>query len=99
MKISLTISFIVLVVLICLTQTALSIQCLEYLSPIYRHETRFVDCPMVSSKDKRQVSPANPAPTPPEPAPASNDKFTVNFQCLITDKTLCDKVDNVFATA
>jgi hypothetical protein len=99
MKFLSTISFIVLVELICLTQMTLSMQCLEYINPIYRHKTRFVDCPMVSSKDKRQVTPGNPEPSTPEPTPASNEKFIVDFLCLIDDKTLCDKVDNVFITA
>jgi hypothetical protein len=76
----------------------LSQQCIEYLNPLYRHKTRFVDCPMVSSKDKRQVSSGNPAPSAPTPK-APNDKFIVDFDCQIADKVLCNKVDNVFITA
>src|SRR5437762_4556093 len=88
MKFLSTIPFVILIGLVCLIQTTMSQSCLEYLNPIYRFETKFVDCPMVSSKykrDKRQETPT--------------DMFTINFQCLIDNKTLCDKVNNVLITA
>ena len=86
MKISSTISLIVLIGLASLIQTTLS-QCLEYLSIFNRKETRTVDCPMVTINKKRQAQ------------PTSDNMFTVDFTCLISDETLCQKVKNVFVTA
>src|ERR1044072_7356966 len=86
MKILSTISLIVLIGLTCLTSIALSEKCLEYLSPLH-HETKFVDCPMVLSNDKRQAQ------------PTSDNMFIVNFCCTASDKVLCNKVENVFITA
>jgi hypothetical protein len=71
----------------CLTQTTLSLKCLEFTKPLYRYKTQTVDCPIVTANDKRQ-------------APSSPDNmFVVDFICLINNVTLCDKVKNVFVTA
>src|SRR4051812_7158398 len=88
MKILSTISFIIIILigLICLTQTTLSHKCIEFKKPIYRYKTQIVDCPMVTANDKRQ------APTP-------DNMFTVDFSCLINDQVLCGKVKNVFISA
>ena len=86
MKILSTIIFIVLIGLVCLTPTTLSQKCLEHLGPLHLHETRMVDCPIVSSIDKRQQ-------------PTSDNLFFVDFHCLITDNILCGKINNVFITA
>ncbi|CAB4399069.1 unnamed protein product [Rhizophagus irregularis] len=88
MKILSKISFIFLIGLICLTQLTLSQKCLEYLRPVYRYETKVIDCPMVSTNDKRQS------------IPTSNDlMFIINFKCLTNDKITCGKVENVLITA
>jgi hypothetical protein len=88
MKILSTVSFIFLIGLVCLTRLTLSLKCLEYLRPVYRYETKVVDCPMVSTNNKRQL------------IPASNDlMFIINFNCLTNDKVICSKVENVLITA
>src|SRR2546423_558322 len=86
MKILSMIFFIVLMGLMHLTQTTLS-QCLEYLSPFNRSEAIVVNCPTVTTNNKRQAQ------------PTSDNMFTVDFTCLISDETLCQKVKNVFITA
>ena len=93
MKILSTISFIILIGLTYLTQTTLSQKqqksqkCIEFTRPIYRYKTVMVDCPMVTTNDKRQ-------------APVTSDNmFTVDFNCLVDDTVLCNKVRNVFITA
>jgi len=90
-KISSIIPFVIFVELICFTQTILTNdlkhlknQCLEFTNPLNHYESRIVDCPTIESLDKR--------------AP-SGDMFVVNFNCKVSDKELCDKVDNVFNTA
>src|SRR4051812_47065407 len=87
MKILSTISLIFLIG--CLIQTSLSQQCIEYSSPFNKNEIKMVDCPMATFNDKRQAS----------PTPTSDDLFKIDFQCLITNETLCNKVNNVFVTA
>ncbi|GBB98211.1 hypothetical protein RclHR1_03170007 [Rhizophagus clarus] len=88
MKVLSSIPFIFLISIVCLTQLSISQKCLEYLRPIYRYETKVVDCPMVSINDKRQL------------IPESNDlMFIINFNCLINDKIMCNKVENVLITA
>ncbi|GET00475.1 hypothetical protein GLOIN_2v1837721 [Rhizophagus clarus] len=86
MKILSTISFVILLELICLVQMTLTEKCLEYIAPFYR-KTKIVECPMVASKDKRQTT------------TNSNNMITVDFHCLTDDKTLCNKVEQVFITA
>src|SRR4051812_18332149 len=85
MKIA-SILFIVVVVLVELLCLTLSEQCIEYIRPLYRQKTKIIDCPTVSFKDKRET-------------PLASNKFTIDFNCLINDKTLCDKVENVFVIA
>ncbi|RIA87718.1 hypothetical protein C1645_776596 [Glomus cerebriforme] len=87
MKILSRISFIILIGLICLTQTTLSAKCITYKRPIFRYEKEVIDCPIVSSNDKRQTQ-ATP-----------DNMFVVNFNCSVADKVLCNKVQNVFVTA
>src|ERR1051325_5723982 len=80
-----TISFIVLIGLVCLIQMTLS-QCVEYVSPLDRIKTRRVDCPMVKL-EKRQAQ------------PTQDNMFKIDFECLVPDKTLCIKVNEVFIAA
>src|ERR1051325_9304801 len=88
MKILSTTSFIVLVGLICLTQTTFSQKCVEYLNQLNGYEPKIVDCPMVvSSMNKRQAQ-----PTP-------DNMFVVDFHCFDVDTALCNKVENAFAYA
>ncbi|UZO16338.1 uncharacterized protein OCT59_007727 [Rhizophagus irregularis] len=82
----LLIYFIIIIGLSCLTPMSLSEKCLDYLSPL-NGETKIVDCPMVSSNDKRQTQ------------PTLDNMFAVDFSCLIDDSVLCDKVEKVFVTA
>ncbi|CAB4399068.1 unnamed protein product [Rhizophagus irregularis] len=86
MKILSTINFIILIGLICLTQT-LSHKCLEFKKPLYKYKTQVVDCPLVTANDKRQTQ------TSPD------NMFVVDFDCSINNATLCDKVKDVFITA
>ncbi|PKY43779.1 hypothetical protein RhiirA4_541363 [Rhizophagus irregularis] len=89
MKILSTTLFVVVLELICLVQITVPEKCLEYISPFYQ-KTRMIDCPMIhskDSKDKRQTS------------SKSDNMITVDFQCLIDDKQLCKKVEQVFITA
>src|SRR5581483_484327 len=88
MKILSTILFVILIGSLCLVQTTLSQQCVEYLSPLDKSKFKIADCPMVKI-DKRQ------APSPVIPV----NLFNVNFNCLINDNVLCSKVKNVFITA
>src|SRR5688572_11911140 len=83
-----TISFVVLIGLICLTPPTLSDRCLEYVNLLDGLETRAIDCPrIISSIDKRQT-------------PGTSDNmFVVKFTCAIDDQSLCEKVNNVYNTA
>uniref|UniRef100_A0A1D1Y5Y4 Uncharacterized protein PB7E8.01 n=1 Tax=Anthurium amnicola TaxID=1678845 RepID=A0A1D1Y5Y4_9ARAE len=95
MKTLTTIAFFITItiVLTCLVRptlselSRLSEQCMVYIKP-YRTETKIIKCPMVttdeSSLEKRQNS---------------EDMFTVNFKCSISDNNLCNKVKNVFNSA
>ncbi|RIA87717.1 hypothetical protein C1645_877852 [Glomus cerebriforme] len=78
--------FIILIGLTWLIQITISEKCLEYLSPIYRYKIKVVDCPIVSSNNKRQTIP-------------TDNMLTINFNCLIDDNILCNKVENVLVTA
>lgn len=80
--------FIILIGL-CLTHTVSSEKCIQYFNPLNSKENRVFDCLMASPAQKRQL------PTP----PASDNMFNVQFNCLVNDKALCSKVENVFVTA
>src|ERR1043165_4327937 len=80
-------TFIVLIGLIFLSQIliTLSQKCIDYFNPYNKYETKFVECPRVSSSlDKRQTT---------------DNMFTIKFTCSITDTVLCDKARNVYITA
>jgi hypothetical protein len=87
MKILTTILFVVVLKLICLTQITLSEKCLEYIAPFYR-KTRIINCPMVYSKKVKRETPSK-----------LDNMITVDFHCLIDDKPLCNKVEQVFVMA
>ncbi|CAI2171089.1 9732_t:CDS:2 [Funneliformis geosporum] len=80
--------FIILIGL-CLTHTVSSEKCIQYSNPLNQRENRVFDCLMASPSQKRQL------PTP----PTSDNMFNVQFNCLVDDKVLCGKVENVFVTA
>jgi len=80
-----TTPFTALIGLIFLSQITLSQKCIDYFNSYNRYETKFVDCPMVSSSlDKRQTT---------------DNMFTIEFTCSITDTVLCDKARNAYITA
>jgi hypothetical protein len=82
----LSIFFIILIGLSGLTQTTLLEKCLDYVNPLNESKT-IVDCPIVSSNDKRQTQ------------PTLDNMFIINFSCLIDDSVLCGKIERVFVTA
>src|SRR5581483_9294740 len=88
MKILSTILFVILIGSLCLVQTTLSQQCVEYLSPLDKSKFKIADCPMVAAsptKHKRQTQ--------------ADNMFIINLDCSISDTALCGKVNDTFNAA